>query len=289
MVLPAAALLAVFHYIPVAANIIAFQDYSPYTGILHSAFVGVSNFAGVVNDPDFLGAVVNTLIFSAAQILFFFPVPILLALLVNSLASPRLKATLQTLIYLPHLFSWVIVIAVFQQILGGAGLLSHLTRELGWGGISIMTDPTTFVGVVTAQVAWKDSGWGMVIFLAALTAADSTQYEAAAVDGAGRWRRLWHVTLPLLRPVVILLLILRIGSSLTVGFEQLILQRDAVGATASEVIDTYVYYNGVLAGDWSYSAAAGLLKGVISVLLVVAANRLAHAFGEAGIYQKAPR
>lgn len=193
---------------------------------------------------------------------------------------------LQSITYLPHFFSWVIVVTIFQQIFGGAGLLAQWFRSNGWQPWNFMTNPHTFLALVTSQVVWKDAGWGMVIFLAALAGVDNAQYEAAAVDGANRTQRMWHVTLPALLPVIILLLILRLGDSLTVGFEQLILQRDSVGAGVAEVLDTFVYYRGILNGDWGFAAAAGLMKGVVSLLLVLGANKLAHVFGQDGIYQR---
>ena len=200
--------------------------------------------------------------------------------------TPWIRTTIQSIVYLPHFFSWVLVVTIFQQILGGAGLINRLLRANGMEPIEIMTNPDTFLLLVTSQAVWKDAGWGMIIFLAALSTIDPSQYEAAAVDGAGKWRRMWSITLPAIRPTIILLLILRLGDALTVGFEQLILQRGAVGPGAAEVLDTYVYYQGVIGGDWSYAAAAGLIKGVVSLLLVLGANKLAHAFGEAGVYRR---
>ena len=220
--------------------------------------------------------------------MFFFPIPILLALLLNSVITPRTRTTIQSIVYLPHFFSWVLVVTVFQQIFGGAGLINQTLRDHGLGaGFDMMTNPDTFLVLITMQSVWKDAGWGIIIFLAALSTVPPEQYEAAAVDGASRWRRMWHVSLPALRPVIILLLILRLGDALTVGFEQLILQRDAVGADVAEVIDTYVYYQGVVYGDWSFAAAAGLVKGVVSLALVLGANKLAHVFGESGVYKRA--
>lgn len=286
LVAPALLLLALFAYLPLAGNVIAWQQYSPYVGIPDSPYVGWWNFIRVFATPSFWDAVVNTLTITGIQLLFFFPIPIALALLLNSIISPGLRTTIQSVVYLPHFFSWVLVVTIFQQVLGGAGLVNNILRDAGLQPIDIMTNPDTFLVLVTAQSVWKDAGWGMIIFLAALSTVDPTQYEAAALDGAGRWRRIWHVTLPAIRPTIILLLILRLGDALTVGFEQLLLQRDAVGTGAAEVLDTYVYFQGVVAGDWSYAAAAGLLKGVVSLLLVLGANRLAHAFGEAGIYRR---
>ncbi|CAM5232354.1 Sugar ABC transporter permease OS=Streptomyces tendae OX=1932 GN=GUR47_38000 PE=3 SV=1 [Streptomyces tendae] len=197
-----------------------------------------------------------------------------------------MRAISQAILYLPHFFSWVLVIAVFQQLLGGAGLLSQLLRDHGYDGLSVMTDPDTFKFLVTAQSVWKDAGWGIIVFLAALASVSPDLYEAAAMDGANRWRRMWHVTLPALRPVIALLLVLRVGDALTVGFEQILLQRDAVGPGAAEVLDTFVWWNGVRNQDFGYAAAAGLVKGVISLGLVLVANKVAHLMGEQGVYKK---
>ncbi len=286
MTLPAVALLVVFAYVPMLGNVIAWQDYSPYVGILNSPFIGWDNFVRVFNNPQFIDAVQNTLVITAFQLVFFFPVPIMLALLLNSVITPGLRTTIQSIIYLPHFFSWVLVVTIFQQIFGGAGLVNRLLADAGHSGFDLMTNPDTFLVLVTSQAVWKDAGWGVIIFLAALATVDPAHYEAAAVDGAGRWRRMWHITLPAIRPTIILLLILRLGDSLTVGFEQLILQRGAVGPGVSEVIDTYVYYQGVVNGDWAFAAAAGLVKGLVSLFLVLGANKLAHVFGQDGVYRK---
>ena len=287
MVVPAVTLLLVFAYVAMLGNVIAWQNYSPYTGFLHSPFVAWANFARVFSNPLFLDAVRNTLSITAFQLVFFFPIPIFLALLLNSVMSPHIRTVIQSVVYLPHFFSWVLVVTLFQQMLGGAGLVSQTLRHNGYAGFDLMTNPHAFLVLITMQSVWKDAGWGIIIFLAALGTVSPELYEAAAVDGANRWRRIWHITLPALRPVILLLLILRLGDSLTVGFEQLILQRGAVGPGVSEVIDTYVYYQGVVNGDWGFAAAAGLVKGVVSLALVLGANKVAHLFVEAGVYQKA--
>lgn len=286
MVLPTIGLLGTFHYVPLLGNVIAFQDYSPYIGIMHSPFVGLDNFVRLFGSPGFWNAFANTLAITGFQIVFYFPIPILLALLLNSVLSSRLRAAIQGIVYLPHFFSWVLVITLFQQMLGGAGLLAQFLRNHGWEPVDIMTNGDTFIALVTMQAVWKDGGWGTIIFLAALSTINPNLYEAAAVDGASRVRRTWHITLPALRPVIVLLLILRLGDALTVGFEQILLQRDAVGADAAEVLDTYVYFTGVVNGDWAYGAAAGLFKGVVGLILVLTANRIAHALGEEGVYSR---
>lgn len=286
MTLPGVVLLVLFAYIPMLGNIMAWEKYSPYRGFFGGPWVGFDNFVRVFSNPLFLNAVQNTLAITVFQLVLYFPVPIVLALLLHSVASPRLRTSIQAIVYLPHFFSWVLVIAVFQQLLGGAGLLSQTLRGMGREPVDIMTSPDTFLLLITSQAIWKDAGWGVIIFLAALSTIDPAQYEAAVMDGANRWRRMWHITLPALRPVIILLLILRLGDALTVGFEQLILQRAMVGAEVSEVIDTYVYYQGVQFGDWGFAAAAGLMKGIVSLVLVLGANKLAHVFGEAGVYKR---
>ncbi|MFE0520525.1 ABC transporter permease [Streptomyces sp. NPDC058954] len=292
MTVPAIVLVLVFNYLPILGNVVAFQDYDPYVSdngivsILHSPWVGLENFQQIFQDSAFWNAVQNTLVLFFVQLLLFFPIPIVLALLINSVVRPRVRAISQAILYLPHFFSWVLVIAVFQQLFGGAGLLSQLLRQHGFDGLDIMTDPSTFKFLVTAQSVWKDAGWGIIVFLAALASVPPDLYEAAAMDGAGRWRRMWHVTLPALRPVIALLLVLRVGDALTVGFEQILLQRDAVGPGAGEVLDTFVWWNGVRNQDFSYAAAAGLVKGVVSIGLVLAANKVAHLLGEQGVYKK---
>ncbi|MEW1777562.1 ABC transporter permease subunit [Streptomyces sp. NPDC086777] len=292
MTLPAILLLLVFNYLPILGNIVAFQDYDPYVSdngvvsMLHSAWVGLENFQQIFADSAFWNAVKNTLVLFFLQLVLFFPIPIALALLINSVVRPRVRAIAQAVLYLPHFFSWVLVISVFQQIFGGAGVLSQLLRRHGYDGLDLMTDPSTFKFLVTAESVWKDAGWGIIVFLAALASVSPDLYEAAAMDGAGRWRRIWHVTLPALRPVIALLLVLRVGDALTVGFEQILLQRDAVGPGASEVLDTFVWWNGVRNQDFGYAAAAGLIKGVVSLGLVLAANKVAHLMGEQGVYKK---
>ncbi|MFV2100880.1 ABC transporter permease [Micromonospora sp. LOL_024] len=292
MAAPAAALLLVFHYLPTLGNIIAFQDYNPFVGddpvdaFLNSEWIGFGNFEALFRDPAFWDAVRNTLTITAFQLVFFFPLPILLAILLNSIVSGRVRGFVQSVVYLPHFFSWVLVVTFFVQMLGGAGLLAQEMRQAGLEPWEIMTNPDTFIVLVTAESVWKDLGWGAIVFLAALSAIDPNLYEAAAADGAGRWRRLWHITLPGLRPVIVLLLIMRLGDALSVGFEQFILQREAVGREAAEVLDTFVYYQAISTQQWGLGAAAGLFKAVVGLALILTANKIAHRLGEQGVYAK---
>jgi putative aldouronate transport system permease protein len=286
MTVPAVVLLVVFNYVPMFGTATAFQSYSIYAGFLHSPWVGLETFRQLFANPLFWDALRNTLVLSVFQLVLYFPIPIALAILLNSIMSSKVRTLVQAVVYLPHFFSWVLAVTIFQEMLGGAGALNMFLRQHGMATWNIMTDPGTFKYLVTAQVVWKEAGWGIIVFLAALSSVSPDLYEAAAMDGAGRWRRMWHVTLPALRPVIALLLVLRVGDALTVGFEQILLQRDAVGPGAAEVLDTFVWWNGVRNQDFGYAAAAGLVKGVISLGLVLAANKVAHLMGEQGVYKK---
>jgi putative aldouronate transport system permease protein len=272
-----------FRYVPLLGNVIAFQDYSPFTGF-DSPWVGLENFARLFTDPDFGTALRNTLEISILQLIFFFPAPILVALLLNSMINERAKRFMQSVLYLPHFISWVIIIALWQQLFGGAGLINQFLRESGQAGISIMNNPTFFKPLVVLELIWKETGWGTIIILAALTRIDVTLYEVAAMDGANRWQRLWNITMPGIRGVMVLLLILRLATTLNTGFEQMFLQRNAVGAQAAEVLDTFTYFRGIQGGDWGFSTAVGLVKGVFSAALVFAANKIAKAMGDEGAF-----
>jgi putative aldouronate transport system permease protein len=204
--------------------------------------------------------------------------------LLHGVISTRVRRAVQSVVYLPHFISWVIVVSLWQQVLGGSGIFVHTLRDLGLPALNVMTEPSFFKPLVVLQLIWKESGYATIIFLAALLNIDSALYEAAVVDGAGRWQRLWHITLPGILGVVILLLILRLGLALSVGFEQILLQRNAVGPAAGEVLDTYVYFKGIVGGQWGVTAAANLIKGIIGTILVVSANKFAHRLGQEGLY-----
>jgi putative aldouronate transport system permease protein len=191
MAAPAVLLLLVFNYVPMFGTVTAFQYYDPILGFFNSPWLGLQNFDRLFQDHLFWNALANTLTLSAVQLVLYFPIPIGLAILLNSLLSTRLRAVIQAVVYLPHFFSWVLVVTVFQQMLGGAGLLNQYLRQHNLPIWDVMTNPHTFKYLVTFQAVWKESGWGIIVFLAALAAIDPALYEAAAADGAGRWRRMW--------------------------------------------------------------------------------------------------
>jgi putative aldouronate transport system permease protein len=281
---PGLAYIVLFRYAPLLGNVIAFQDYSPYLGFADSAWVGLQNFADLLTSPEVGTALVNTLIISGLQLVLFFPAPIALALLLNSLVTDAIRRAIQSVVYLPHFIGWVIVVSIWQQVLGGDGFLNQVLRSQNLHSVNVMANPDLFKPLMVLQDIWKEVGWGTIIFLAALTAVDGSLYEAAAIDGANWWRRLWHVALPGIRGVVVLLLILRLGSILTVGFEQILLQEPGVGARAGQVLDTFVYFQGVVGGDWGLGAAVGLVKGAFGTLLVVGANWAVKRLGQEGVF-----
>ncbi|GCE10017.1 ABC transporter permease [Dictyobacter aurantiacus] len=284
LVLPGIIYFIIFYYLPLLGNVAAFQDYSPYLGFFRSPWVGLDNFKDIFTDPDTLVVVRNTLVISLLQIIFAFPAAIILALLLNAIANERFKRFMQSLVYLPHFLGWVIIISIWQQLFGGDGLVNQLVKGMGGKEIDLLTNPDLFKPMIVLQVMWKESGWGTIMFLAAITSINLALYESAAVDGANRWQRLWHITLPGIRSIIMLLLILRLGNVLSIGFEQVFLQRGGMSLDAAEVIDTFVYNRGIVSGQWGFAAAVALLKVVIGIVLIYTANRAARKFGEEGLY-----
>jgi len=219
MLIPGLLYFLIFHYLPLLGNIAAFQDYSPFLGFFRSPWVGFTNFTSLFVDPDVIAVVRNTLIISLLQIVFAFPVGIILALLLNAIISERFKRIMQSVLYLPHFLGWVIIISIWQQIFGGDGFISNLITSTGGKPLDLLTDPDFFKPMLILQVIWKESGWSTIMFLAAIVGINFQLYEAAVVNGAGQWRRHWHIILPGISNIVVLLLILSLGNVLSVGFE----------------------------------------------------------------------
>ncbi|MGI9146519.1 MAG: ABC transporter permease [Chloroflexota bacterium] len=283
-VLPGFLFFVIFRYLPLLGNIVAFQDYSPYLGFFDSPWVGLDNFTALLGNPEVGTALANTVIINGLQVIFYFPATIGLALLLNSLMGQVVKRGVQSIVYLPYFIGWVVLVSVWQAVLGGDGLVNQLLSNHGMATVNLMRSPAFFKPMMVLQYMWKNVGWGSIIFLAAISKVDPQLYEAAVVDGAGPWRRMWHVTLPGIRGIAVLLLILNLGNILTTGFEQILLQQPAVGARAGQVLDTFVYFQGILGGNWGLSTAVGLFKGVVGTILIISANKIAHLLGEQGVF-----
>lgn len=285
LLLPGLLYFIVYRYMPMAGIAIAFQDYSPFLGFQDSPFVGLKHFAKIFDSPEVLQVLWNTLVISLLQIMFAFPAPILLALMLNELRSQAYKRMVQSIVYLPHFLSWVVVGIVFI-FFRNDGLINDVLRDQFGreSPVPFLTEPSFFRLFIVGEVIWKEAGWGTIIFLAALTGISPALYEAALMDGASRWRQIWHITLPGIRSTIVILLIIRLGHVLDTGFEQIFLQLNAFNMEVGNTLDTYVYFKGIQQSDYSLSTAVGVFKGLVGLVLVVAANRLAKRFGEEGVY-----
>jgi len=284
LVMPGALYYLIFKILPMIGVVIAFQDYSPFGRLLDNEWVGFAHFARIFEDAEVIRVLWNTLYISFVQILFVFPAPILLSLMLNEVSSSRFKRLVQSILYLPHFISWVVIISIVTLFLKSDGLINKLLESMGVDWVSFLTTPSFFVPIVVLEILWKETGWGTIIFLAALAGLNQDLIEASVIDGANRWRRIWHVVLPSIRSTIVILLILRLGTVLDTGFEQIFLMLNPFNMHVGNVLDTYVYYKGIQQSDYSFSTAVGLFKGIVGMVLVMIANRLAKRFGEEGIY-----
>jgi len=285
LALPGLIYFLIFKYAPMWGVLIAFQDYSPYLGFLHSDWVGLEHFRQLFAGENFFLMLRNTLVISLLNLIFYFPLPIILSLMLNEVRKERFKKVIQTVLYLPHFLSWVIIVGItFLLLSQTSGIVNKIIVALGYSQVDFLTNPNYFWITLTIQSIWKDVGWGTIIFLAAIAAVDPQLYEAARMDGASRFRQAWHVTLPAIRNVIIIMLILRIGHIMDVGFEQVLLMGNGAVSQVAEVFDTYAYRTGVLQGHFSYSTAVGLFKSIVGTVLVIISNKLSRKFGDEGVY-----
>lgn len=284
LMLPGILYFLVYKYVPMLGLVIAFKDYNPFQGIWGSPWAGFKHFQTIFSNKDVIQIIWNTLSISFLQILFAFPVPIVLALMLNEARSQTFKRLIQSVVYLPHFLSWVVVAGITVIFLRSEGLINKVLEFMGLPDIPFLTDPHFFQPLIILQVIWKEAGWGTIIFLAALAGVNPQLYEAATMDGAGRFKQMWHITLPALKSTIILLFILRLGSVLDTGFEQIFLMLNPFNMPVGNVLDTFVYFKGIQQADYGFATAVGLFKGVVGLILVVIANRLAKKFGEEGLY-----
>ncbi|SFM15052.1 putative aldouronate transport system permease protein [Paenibacillus sp. 1_12] len=285
MALPGILYFLIFRYVPMYGLVIAFQDFKPHIGIINSPFVGLKHFERFFGEPIFWELFRNTVLLAVYNMVFFFPMPIVLALMMNEVRRERFKRFVQTLVYIPHFVSWVVVVGIFYLLLTTeGGVLNELIYALTGKKIAFLLEADWFRTMIVTQSIWKEVGWGTIIFLAALSGVDLQLYEAARMDGANRWRQLWHITLPAIRSTIIILLILRLGTFLDSGFEHIFLMLTPTNREVGEVFDTYVFLKGLSQGQYSYSATVGMFKSVVGLVLVLTANWMAKRFGEEGVY-----
>ncbi|KRG08898.1 protein lplB [Virgibacillus soli] len=278
--------LIVFKYIPLGGWTMAFQDYSPAKGFLDQEWVGLKHFKVLFKEDLFYQSLTNTLGMGILGLVFGTITSIGFALLINEVRLVRFKKLTQTISYLPHFVSWVIVANIVTTMLAPEGIVNNLlmATNLIDKPIGFMSNPNMFWGIVTAADVWKETGWNAIIYLAAMTGVDPQLYEAAKVDGASRWKQMWHITLPSIRPVIIVLLILNIGNLINIGFEKQMLLGNNIVAEKALVIDLYALNYGIGMFRYSFGTAIGIFKSVISVILIVIFNNLAKKTGDGGIY-----
>jgi putative aldouronate transport system permease protein len=286
MLLPAIALLFIFNYIPMYGVILAFKDFNLFDGIINSPWAGFENFKTFLTDPKFWQVLKNTVYINLCDILFGFTAPIIFALLLNEIRMIRFKKTVQIISYMPNFLSWVVVSGLVITMLSPDqnGLVN---KALGWFGIEpifFMSEPDYFVPIIVIAEIWKSIGFASIVYVAALTGIDDSLYEAATIDGAGRLRCAWHVTIPGILPMVMLMLIFRVASIFSIGFDRIFLLQNSLNREAGEVISTYVYSLGIEKAMYSRTTAIGLVQSVLGLILVYSANTLSRKVSGFGIY-----
>ncbi|MBP1974297.1 ABC transporter permease [Cohnella thailandensis] len=285
MLIPGVLYFLIFNYVPMYGVLIAFKDFNFNKGILGSAWIGFENFRYMFGLSDFYTVFWNSLILSFLKLLFGFPFPILLAIFLNEMRSRTYQRFTQTLIYLPHFISWVIIGGILVNFLSPTwGVLNIFLGQLGIDPIFFLADESYFRPIVVLSSIWKDSGWESIIYLAAIASVNTELYEAASMDGAGRLRRIWHITLPGIKSTIIVLLILRLGHIMNNGFEQIFVLQNQMNLGVSEVFETYAYRVGILGGRFSFGTTVGLFTSVIGLIFLLASNRIAKWMKEDGIW-----
>ncbi|MDR2521612.1 MAG: ABC transporter permease subunit [Spirochaetaceae bacterium] len=285
MLLLPMAFFLVFRYVPMWNIQIAFKDYNIFRGVDSSPWVGFKWFAEAFRSRDFLIALKNTICLNLLDLIVGFPAPIILAILLNEVAYKRYKKVAQTVMYLPHFLSWIIISGIAVQLFAPSGGVINLAlARLGGKPVDFLMDTRMWVGTYIGLGVWKEMGWGTIIYLAAITGINPEIYEAAEVDGAGRWRKIWNVTLPALRPTIIVLLIMNLGRILGSEFDRPYTMSNPSVMSVADVIGTMVYRVGIRSGQFSLTAAVGLFQSVVCVVFLLSANALSKKFGERGIW-----
>ncbi|NGP46292.1 sugar ABC transporter permease [Bacillaceae bacterium SIJ1] len=284
MVLPAVLYYVIFHYFPMYGLQIAFKDYSTAVGIWSSPWTGFNHFIEFFNGYYFWTLIRNTLLISIYELLFAFPAPILLALLLNEVRRMAFKRTIQTVTYLPHFISVVVVVGMIVDFTSKDGLVNQLIAFIGLEPVSFLQEAEWFRTIYVGSGIWQGIGWGSIIYLAAMANVQPQLYEAARMDGAGRFRQAIHVTIPGILPTIVILFILQMGNMMTIGYEKIILMYNPMTYETADVISTYVYRKGILEADFSYSAAVGLFNAVINFALLIGANAMSRKITDSSLW-----
>ena len=276
--------LIIFRYIPIFGNVIAFMDYNPYDTAA-STWVGFDHFVDLLTRPQFLQVFGNTLYISILKMVCGFPIPIILALMMNEMKNMKFKKVSQTLLYLPNFISWVVLSGLIMNMLDpDTGLVTSIINSISGEQIQVLTDTRYFVPMLIVTDIYKGAGWGTIIYFAALSGIDPQLYEAAEIDGARKWKQLLHITLPSITPTIVVMLILSCNNIVNAGFDQIFMLYSALVYSVADIIDTYVYRIGIKNADYSFSTAAGLFKSVIAFVMILIVNTVAKKTGNEGIW-----
>lgn len=284
IILPVLIYFVLFHYKPMYGLIIAFKRYKPALGIWRSPWVGLNNFVRFFNDYYFFRLIRNTFTISFLSILFCFPVPILLALLLNEVKNQKFKKTVQTITYMPHFVAMVVMCGMINSFVSSNGIINDIIAFFGGKRVNLLTKKAYFYPIYIISNIWKNVGWDSIIFLAALSGIDQEQYEAARIDGAGRIQQMRYITLPGILPTISILLILKLGGILSVGYEKILLLYQPITYEVADVISTYVYRKGLIEGDYSYSTAINIFNSVVNIIFLRFANWMSKKAGQSGLY-----
>ena len=285
LVLPGIIWYLIFAYAPMFGLAIAFQNFSPFKGFAESQWVGFMWFEQFFRSQFFWRLIQNTLLLNFYNIIFSFPVPILLALLLNEIRQSWYKKAAQTISYLPHFVSTVVVVGMITNFLSPVGgIVNLMIEKLGGGSINFMIKPEWFRPLYIMSEVWQGAGWGSIIYLAALSGIDTQLYEASIVDGANKWKQLWHISIPGILPTIIIMLIMNLGHILSIGYEKIILMYNTSTYETADVINTYVYRRGIVSGEYSFGTAVGLFQSVINFVFIIAANRFSRKMTEVSLW-----
>ena len=284
MIIPVLIFFILFHYKPMYGAIIAFKDYTPALGIAESPWVGWDNFTRFFSSVYFGRLIRNTILLSFYSLLFGFPAPIILALLLNEVKNKKFKGLTQTVTYLPHFISMIVVTGMLVDFSMTSGLFNDIIELFGGERSPLLQNPDLYRTIYVASGIWQEIGWGSIIYLSALSGVDSQLYEAVQIDGAGKWKQLIHVTLPGIAPTIIIMFILKMGTLMNMGYEKTILLYNPATYETADIISSYIYRIGLLEQDWSYSTAIGLFNSVINLGLLLITNKIARKCGETSLW-----
>lgn len=284
LLLPALAFYFIFCYMPMGGILISFQNYMPAFGISGSEWVGLEHFQRLFHSNDFYRLFRNTVLISFYKLVFYFPMPIILSLMLNEVRHKYFKKTVQTILYFPYFISWVVVYSIVYSLTSlDGGMIPQLFKMFGQEPIILLADKGTFRGLLVVTEIWKNAGWGTIIYLAAIAGINDELYEAARIDGAGKWAEIRYITLPCIMPTIVTMLLLSMSNVLNAGFAQVLAMYNPAVYEVADIFDTYVYRQGLLSAQFSYSTAVGLFKSVINFAVVIVFDRIAKRFGYAGL------